>query len=106
MLARQSFFSLVFIPLQIVNRNYIYTILYLPEDVHTWRNNQSLCVYYNKGIRSDHRCDLGIEGQTQIYLKPICLLARNTNSSFMFLTKGVHSWHNGCLWCVYYTTKA
>ena len=28
------FYSLVLVPLQIVNRNYIYTILYMPEGVH------------------------------------------------------------------------
>ena len=84
MLARQSFFySLVLVPLQIVNRNYIYTILYMPK-VFTYNSNWLLSVDYNKGLRSDHRCDLGIEGQSQIYLESICLMARNTNSSFMF----------------------
>ena len=58
-------------PLQIVNRNYIYTILYMPEGVHIWHNNWLLSVDYNKCLRSDHRCDLGIEDQSQIYLDSI-----------------------------------
>ena len=70
--------------LQIVNRNYIYTILYMPEGVHSWHSNWLLSVDYDKGLRSDHRCDLGIEDQSQIYLGSILLMARNTNSSFMF----------------------
>ena len=70
--------------LQIVNRNYIYTILYMPEGVHIWHSNWLLSVDYNEGLRSDHRCDLGIEGQSQIFLESICLMARNTKSSFMF----------------------
>ena len=47
-------------------------------------NNWLLCVDYNIGLRSDQHCDPGIEGQSQIYLKSICLMAPNTNSSFMF----------------------
>ena len=85
MLARQSvFYSLVLVPLKIANRNYIYTILYMPEGVHIWHCNWLLSVDYNEGLRSDHRCDLGIEGQSQIYLENICRMPRNTNSSFMF----------------------
>ena len=63
------FYSLVLVPLQIVNRNYIYTILYMPEAVHIWHSNWLFIVDYNKGLRSDHRCDLGIEDQSQIYLE-------------------------------------
>ena len=55
--------------LQIVNRNYIYTILYMPEGVHIWHSNLLLSIDYNIGLRSDHRCDLGIEDQSQIYLE-------------------------------------
>ena len=76
--------NLELVPLKIVNRNYIYTILYLPEGVHIWHNNCPLCVNCNIGLKSDHRFDLGDEVQGQIYLKYICLMARNTNSSFMF----------------------
>ena len=84
MLTRQSFFySFVLVPPQIVNINNIYTILYLPEGVHIWYNNWLLCVTYNIGLRSDHRFDLGLEVQGQIYLQSICLMAY-TNSSFMF----------------------
>ena len=69
MLARQSFFySLVLMPHQIVDINYIYTILYLPEGVHIWHNNWLVCVSYNTGLRSDHRFDLEVEVQGQIYL--------------------------------------
>ena len=71
-------------PLQIVNRNYIYTILYMHEGVHIYHSNWLLIVDYNEALRSDHQCDLGIEGQSQKYLESICLMARNTNSSFMF----------------------
>ena len=48
-----------------------------------WHSNWLLSVDYNKGLRSDHQCDLGIEDQSQIYLESICLMAGNTNSSFM-----------------------
>ena len=65
------FYSLVLVPLHIVNRNYIYTILYKPEGVHIWHSNWLLSVDYNKGLRIDHRCDLGIENQSQIYLESI-----------------------------------
>ena len=71
MLARQSIYSLMLVPLQIVDRNYIYTILYMSEGVHIWHSNWLLSVYYNKGLRSDHRCDLEIEDQSQIYLESI-----------------------------------
>ena len=71
-------------PLQIFNSNLIYPILYLPEGVHIWHNSWQLFVNYNKGLRSDHRFDLRVEVQGQIYLKSICLMARNINSSFMF----------------------
>ena len=64
-------------PRQIVNRNYIYTKLYLPEGIHIWHNNWLLCVDYNKGLRPKHRCDLGVKGQSQIYLKSICLIYCN-----------------------------
>ena len=57
------FYSLVLVPFQIVNRNYIYTIVYMPEGVHIWHSNWLLSV--------DHRCDLGIEAQSQIYLQSI-----------------------------------
>ena len=78
------FYSLVFVSLQIVNRNYIYTILYMPKVVHIWHSNWLLSEDYNEVLRSDHRCDLGIESQSQIYLvESICLMTRNTNSSFM-----------------------
>ena len=59
------------VPLQNVNRNYIYTILYMPEGVHIWHSNWLLSVDYNKGLRSDHRCYVGIEDQDQIYLESI-----------------------------------
>ena len=59
------------VPLQIVNRNYIYAILYMPEGVHIWHSNWLLSVDYNKGLRSDHRQDLEIEDQSQIYLESI-----------------------------------
>ena len=65
------FYSLVLVPLQIVNRNYIYTILYMPESVHIWHSKWLFIEDYNKGIRSDHRCDLGIEDPSQIYLESI-----------------------------------
>ena len=65
------FYSLVLMPLQIVNRNYIYTILYMPEGVHIWHSNWLLSVDYNKVLRSDHRCDLGIEDLSPIYLESI-----------------------------------
>ena len=61
----------MFVPLQIVNRNYIYTILYMPEDVHICHSNWLLIVDYNKGLRSVHLCDLEIEDQSQIYLESI-----------------------------------
>ena len=63
--------SLVLVPLQIVNRTYIYTILYMPEGVHICHSNWLFIVDYKKGLRSDHRCDLGIEDQSQIYLESI-----------------------------------
>ena len=84
MLARQRFLFIALVPLQIVNKKYKYTILYLREGVHIWHNTWLLCVNYNIGLRSDHRFDLGVEVQGQIYLKAICLMARNTNSSFMY----------------------
>ena len=59
------------VPLQIVNRNYIDTIVYMPEGVHICHSNWLLSVDYNKGLRSDHRCDLGIEDQSQVYLESI-----------------------------------
>ena len=59
---------LVLVPLQIVNRSYIYTILYLLEGVHIWHNNWLLCVNYNIGLSSDHRFDLRVEVQGQINL--------------------------------------
>ena len=65
------FYSLVLMSLQIVNINYIYTILYMPEGVHIWYSDWLLIVGFNKGLRSDHRCDLGIEDQSQIYLEAI-----------------------------------
>ena len=72
MSARQSLlYSLVLVPLQIVNKKYIYTVLYMPEGVHIWHSNWLLCVDYYKGFSSDHRCDLGIEDQSQIYLETI-----------------------------------
>ena len=43
----------------------------MPEGVNIWHSNWLLCVDYNKGLRSDHRCDLGIEDQSQIYLESI-----------------------------------
>ena len=84
MLAVQSLYSLMLVPLQIVNRNYIYTILYMPEGFHIKHSNWLLSVDYNKGLKSDHRCDLGIEDQSQMYLESVCLMARNTISSLMF----------------------
>ena len=85
MFTRQSFFySLVLVTLQIVNRNYIYTLLYLPEGAYIWHNNLLLFVNCNIGLRSDQQFDLGGEVQGQIYLKYICLMDRNTNSSFRF----------------------
>ena len=54
------------------------------EGVHIWHSYWLLIVDYYKGLRSDHRCDPGIEDQSQIYLESIRLMARNTNSSFMF----------------------
>ena len=72
------------VSLEIVNRNSIYTILYLTEGVHIWNNNWLLRVTYNIRLRSDHRFDLRAEVHGQIYLKSIYLMARNTNSSFMF----------------------
>ena len=65
-------------------KDYFYTVLYMPEGVHIWHSYWLLSVDYNKGLRSDHRCDLGIEDQSQKYLESIWLMARNTNSSFMF----------------------
>ena len=59
------------VSLQIVNRNYIYTILYMPEGVHIWHSNWLFIEEYNKGLRSDYRCDFGIEDQSQIYLESI-----------------------------------
>ena len=56
----------------------------MPEGVRIWHINWPLSENFNKGLRSDHRCDLGIKDQSQIYLESICLMARNTNSSFMF----------------------
>ena len=44
---------------------------YLPGGVHIWHNNWLLCVDYNKGLRSDNRCDVEVEGQSQIYLKVV-----------------------------------
>ena len=67
----KGFYSLVLVPRQIVNRNYIYTILHMPEGVHIWHSNWLFIVDYNKGLRSDHRCDLVIEDQSQIYLESI-----------------------------------
>ena len=64
-------YSLVLVLLQIVNRNYIYTIVYMPEGVYIWHSNWLLSVDYNKGLRFDRRCDLGIEDQSQIYLESI-----------------------------------
>ena len=54
------------VPLQIVNINCIYTIMYMPGGVHILQSNWLLSVDYNKGLRSDRRCDLGIEDQSQI----------------------------------------
>ena len=65
------FYSLVLVPLHIVNRNYINKIFYMPEGVHIWHSNWLLSVDYNNGLRSDHRCDLGIEDKSQIYLESI-----------------------------------
>ena len=56
----------------------------MPEGVHIWHSNWQLSEDYNKSLRSDHRCDLGIEDQSQMYLESIRFMARNTNSSFMF----------------------
>ena len=84
--------------LQIVDRNYIYLILYLPEGVHIWQNNWLLCVDYNKGLRFYHGCDLGVKVKYTYNLSVRELL-------FHVLTKGVHIWHNGCLWCVDYNTS-
>ena len=61
----------VLVPFLIVNRNYIYTILYMPEGVYIWHSNWLFIVDYNKGLRSDHRCDLGIEDQSLLYLESI-----------------------------------
>ena len=33
---------------------------------------------------SDHRYDLGVKGQYQIYLNSVLITARNANSSFVF----------------------
>ena len=62
---------IVVVLLQIVNRNYIYTLLHMLEGVHIWHSNWLLSIDYNKGLRSDHRCDLGINDQSQIYLESI-----------------------------------
>ena len=53
--SQTKYFSLVLVPLQIVKRNYIYTILYMPEGIHIWHSNWLLSVDYNKGLSSDHR---------------------------------------------------
>ena len=47
-------------------------------------NNWLLCEDYIWGFRSDHWCALGVEGQDQIYLKSICLMACHIKSPFMF----------------------
>ena len=54
------------------------------EWCHIWHINWPLYVDYSKGFISVHRCDLGVEGQGQIFLKSICHKACNTNSSFIF----------------------
>ena len=43
----------------------------MPDGVHIWHSNWLFIVDYNKGLRSDHHCDLGIEDQSQIYLESI-----------------------------------
>ena len=43
----------------------------MPEGVHIWHSNWLFIVDYNKGLRSDHRCDLVIEDQSQIDLESI-----------------------------------
>ena len=40
----------------------------MPEGVHSWHGNWILSEDNNIGLRSDHRCDLGIEDQSKIYL--------------------------------------
>ena len=75
---------LVLVPLQIVNRNYIYTILYLPEGIHIWHNNWLLCVNYNIDLSSDHRFDLGVEvrGQINLNLSVLWLVTQTLLSCF------------------------
>ena len=58
------------------------------EGVHIWHSKWLLSVHYNKCLISDHRCDLGIEDLSQIYLESLCLMARNTNSSFLCFDLG------------------
>ena len=69
-------YNLVLVPLQSVNRNHFYTILYWPEVVHIWHNNWLLCVNSNICLRSDHRWYLWVLVQGNLYLKSICLMTR------------------------------
>ena len=43
----------------------------MSDGVHIWHSNWLFIVDYNKNLRSDHRCYLGIEDQSQIYLESI-----------------------------------
>ena len=58
------------------------------------------CSYMPTVGISNYRYSLGVKGQGQI--RQNLYTTHNTNSSFTSTTKGVHIWHNGCLWGVNY----
>ena len=52
---------------------------------------------------SYHRFAIGVKRQCQMYLQSVYGLLREL--LLHFLTKGVHTYHNYCLWCVNYKVR-
>ena len=72
------------------------------QSVHIWHNDCLWGVDYNVGFLSPlcHWCQ-----KTRSNILTIILwLVTRTSPSF-FLTSGVHTWHNYCLWCVNYKVR-
>ena len=45
---------------------------------------------------SNYQYDIGVIG-SRSHLVKMCNMTRKLNSSFIFITDGVHIWHNDCL---------
>ena len=77
---------------------------FLTEGVHIWHNGRFWCIHCKEGF------SLPIwpkRLRTRSTTLNTCLIDRNTNSSFFFLTVGVYIWgnDNDCLWFVNYNNN-